>query len=368
MKILEIYDKVERVVSKLPEPLQKPILKEISPIKDLFLLQRAPRLVLLGEAATGRMQFINALFNAEALTPADERTTTTGWHEIARIGKGRLQLLDARAPADIGTLQNALVAQPPDLFVYLRSHGQSPDAFEADLDHAAAVLRAGRAGSPPTVLGLLLGGDPADDLARQRFHSGLHSRAELSAALKTTVALPHIPDASLDALALEHDRLADVITNQLPVNARLEMARLSGARSVQTQIAGTLIKSTTAVCAAIGAQPIPLADFPILTGLQVGMVTGIMYISGRDLNARLAAEFLAAVGANIGAALMLREGARAALKFVPFWGNAVSGAIAGAGTYAMGKSASSYFIGGASLQEARRSFRRWKTDAPRLKR
>ena len=76
----------------------------------------------------------------------------------------------------------------------------------------------------------------------------------------------------------------------------------------------------TAICAAIGAQPIPLADFPILTSLQATMVAAIMHISGREMSAKLAGEFMAAVGANVGLGLALREGARAAVKFLPVLG------------------------------------------------
>ena len=40
---LSLYDKLEKLVRHLPESLQGPILREITPIKTLFLLQRAPR-------------------------------------------------------------------------------------------------------------------------------------------------------------------------------------------------------------------------------------------------------------------------------------------------------------------------------------
>src|SRR5438477_4043177 len=117
-----------------------------------------------------------------------------------------------------------------------------------------------------------------------------------------------------------------------------------------------LIKSTTAICAAVGAQPIPLADMPILTSLQLLMVSGIMYISGREKSLRGATEFMAALGANVGVGMLLREGARAVLKFFPGWGNVVCGMVAGAGTYAIGRAAVGYFIEGVSLGEAKRTY------------
>jgi uncharacterized protein (DUF697 family) len=110
----------------------------------------------------------------------------------------------------------------------------------------------------------------------------------------------------------------------------------------------------TAISAAIGAQPIPLADFPILTGLQVVMVAGVMYLGGRELSVRSAAEFCAAMGTNISLAMVLRESARAAVKIVPGWGNAISGGVAAAGTYAIGRTATEVFVEGKALTEARR--------------
>ena len=143
----------------------------------------------------------------------------------------------------------------------------------------------------------------------------------------------------------------------LPMEARLEFARASGEAPAQREIAAALTRSTTAVCAAIGMQPIPLADFPILTSLQVLMVSGIVHTTGREWNGRLVRDFLGALGVNVGLGLVFRESARAAMKLVPGWGNAVSGAVAGAGTYAIGRAATVFFIEGASMEESRRQFR-----------
>jgi uncharacterized protein (DUF697 family) len=134
------------------------------------------------------------------------------------------------------------------------------------------------------------------------------------------------------------------------------MIRISRDRAAQKQIAQTLVKSTSAVCAAIGAQPIPLADLPILTALQLMMVSGIMYISGRERSVRAATEFVAALGVNVGAGMVLREGTRAVLKFFPGWGNVVCGMVAGAGTYALGNAAIVYFLEGVTLRDARRTY------------
>jgi len=54
--------------------------------------------------------------------------------------------------------------------------------------------------------------------------------------------------------------------------------------------------------------------------------------------------------------MVLREGARALLKFFPGWGNIVCGAVAGAGTYAIGRASIVYFVEGLTLKDARRAY------------
>lgn len=135
---------------------------------------------------------------------------------------------------------------------------------------------------------------------------------------------------------------------------RLEAARRSSDPAVKREAAAAVVNACVTLCTAIGTEPIPLADFPILTSLQVSMVAAVIYISGRTMSRKIAVEFIAALGTNVGAGLFLREGSRAILKIFPVWGNAISGAIAGAGTYAIGRSATAYFIDGGSIQAAKK--------------
>src|ERR1700751_359879 len=94
------------------------------------------------------------------------------------------------------------------------------------------------------------------------------------------------------------------------------------------------------------------------------MVAGVMHIGGRELSLRAAAEFVGALGMNIGVGMVFRESARAAVKVLPGWGNTISGGIAAAGTYGIGRAATSYFIDGLALSEVRRflgrRLKRWR--------
>jgi uncharacterized protein (DUF697 family) len=186
------------------------------------------------------------------------------------------------------------------------------------------------------------------------------------------VHLLQVVEIQADAADNAARQFMTLLARNMPNEARVEMARIANEHTVQAEIAQTLVKSTTAICAAIGAQPIPLADLPILTALQLMMVSGIMYISGRERSLRAATEFVTALGVNVGAGMILREGARALLKFFPGWGNVVCGAVAGAGTYAIGRSAIVYFLEGLTLGEARRTYlssrkKRARPEPPALK-
>jgi uncharacterized protein (DUF697 family) len=179
------------------------------------------------------------------------------------------------------------------------------------------------------------------------------------------IELPLVASQSAEAAtssAASH--LMTLLTRELPNEARVEMIRLSRDRQAQTEIAQGLVKSASAISTAIGAQPIPLADLPILTTLQLVMVSGIMYIAGRERSLRAATEFIGALGVNVGAGMVLREGTRAVLKFFPGWGNVVCGMVAGAGTYAIGRAAIVYFLEGVSLGDARRTYLRSRKKKP----
>src|SRR5204862_948102 len=119
--------------------------------------------------------------------------------------------------------------------------------------------------------------------------------AQLREVLKTQ---PAIRDRLLkviqftDMHSAEARELLSILAEKLPNQAKIEMIRISRDREAQHHVAQMLIKSTTAICTAIGAQPIPLADMPILTALRVVMVYGSMFICGLELRLSVAIAFM----------------------------------------------------------------------------
>ena len=356
--LLALYEKLERLVQRLPEKLQSPIMREITPIKTLFLLQRPPRVVLLGSPGVGKSDLVNTLVGGDALEPSEELLHGGAWQNIMRGGHGSIRVLDARQPVSLSAAQTALASEAPDAYLLLGGRDADEEALRDAVEHAARLIEFAdlRHELRPRVLAVQLG---PDDLARARLNTIAHADKLLEGRLVGTIAV--------DDPQVSHQRLAALVAAELPSEAQLEMARLTGNRALQKEIAQVVVKSVSAICGAVGAQPIPLADFPILTSLQASMVAGVMYISGRDVSTRAAGEFTAALGANLGTGLVLREGARAVLKVVPIWGDLVAGGIAAAGTYAVGRAAIAYFIEGVSIKDARGLFRRDRRKKPLLK-
>ena len=257
------------------------------------------------------------------------------WTEWTIPGQGTVSILDARDAGDSTEtqIQEELRREPADVVFFF-------DDGELNLN--------GPIDAPPgatKIIGLSLGSARRVTELEQALDVQPRVRDHLLAVLRIT-----------ESQSAETRRLMSLLAAELPNQAKIEMIRISSDRHAQLHVAQMLIKSTTAICAAIGAQPIPLADLPVLTALQVLMVSGIMYISGRERSLRAATEFIAALGANVGVGMLLREGTRAMLKFFPGWGNVVCGMVAGAGTYAIGRAATAYFLEGASLKEAKQTY------------
>jgi len=370
--LLGIYEKIEALIARLPGPLQKAILQELRPIKQIFLAQRPARLALLGDANANASALISALLGSELALIAPH--TDPGWINYEQRLKGGFRVLDARRLNQTSLawsdLARALSEEEPDVILFLVSGTASTDlSFECEQATRVLDFLHQRFQKRVPLIGVVdLPGTTSPEIADKRrteLQGWLSSQPALASHFVRAIAVSSFVRFRLDgSLDIERDErrnireLAELMTRELPDDAQVEMARLFGAKDVQKDLSNRLIRAVTAMSAAIGAQPIPLADFPILTTLQFMMVAGVMHISGRELSLKAAGEFIGALGVNIGVGMVFREGARAAVKLLPGWGNAISGGVAAAGTYGIGRAAGAYFIDGISLGEVRKLFRR----------
>jgi uncharacterized protein (DUF697 family)/GTPase SAR1 family protein len=405
LKVLaRAIERIEELLERLPLDVAKEVRVRIATLRTLLLDKRPPALVLVGRRGAGKSSVVNALFGAK-VAELGHVTAQTGrgrWYEYEREG-GALSILDTRgmqegsAPAEADPAKTALEsiaielrAKAPDLVLFVAKATEVDAAVDADLDALEQVyeeIRRAHRIEPPLVVAAthcdLLEPKsvrlhrPADEpreeidekirhvtLAEHTLARRVDARPRLrerrAATLGVSVYMSWRPDGRLRAdERWRVEDLAVALFRNLPDAGRAELARVTRARAVQEELATTLTKATAAVCAAIAAAPIPVADIVPLTALQVGLVAGIAWIGGRSLDRSGATEFLAGVGANVGMAFVLREAFRALMKIVaPGGGPLVSATMAFTGTTAVGAAARAYFIRGLSMADARRVFQR----------
>jgi small GTP-binding protein len=145
---------------------------------------------------------------------------------------------------------------------------------------------------------------------------------------------------------------ANIATDLIPalIDASPEAALAIGRElpEFRRQAALRVIRNASLVSLAAGLEPIPLVDIPIILGNQIRMVLRLGALYGEPLSAQHMRELIGTMATG----LALRYLAEEAAKLVPVGGDFVSGAIAGAGTWAIGMVMLEYFEGGKQLTPA----------------
>jgi len=225
------------------------------------------------------------------------------------------------------------------------------DATEGVRQRDVEIIQQLRDGAKPFVVALnktdLLAGD-VDELA-----------ARVAARLHITDVTP-ISAQTGDNIAEE---LIPAIINTSP-EAALVLGRLLP--QYRRSAANKLVRNAALVSLAVGLQPIPLVDIPILLSNQIRMTLRIAAVYGEPVTAQHLREIMTTVAGG----LILRYLAEELAKAAPIGGDLVSGAIAAAGTYALGQVAIEYFENGKRLSRKQinemfnRYYRRYREEHP----
>jgi predicted GTPase len=397
-------ERIEELLERLPLATGKDARLRIATLRQVLLEKRPPALVLVGRRGAGKSSVVNALFGAK-VAELGHVTAQTGkgrWYQYER-GGGTMSILDTRGvqegsvPAEADSAKTALEsiaielrAQAPDVVVFVAKASEVDAAIDADLDaleHVYDEIRRAHRLEPPLIAVVThcdllepkatrlhaTDREPEPDVEEKKRHvaAAEHAlsrkidareklRPRLVATLGTSVYMSWKSDGALRSdERWRVDDLAVTLFRHLPDASRAELARATQVRVIQEDLATSLTQATAAVCAGVGAAPIPFADTIPLTALQAGLVAGIAWIGGRSADKKGTTEFVGALSANLGLALGLREGFRQLMKVIaPGGGSIVSATIAFTGTMAIGAAAKAYYIRGVSLADARRVFRR----------
>lgn len=402
--IAENIRRIEEMLRFLPlhESTVAELRAKIGLLRTILLEQRAPALALVGRRGAGKSSLVNALFGAKVAEVGHVKAQTGRgkWFEH-KTERGSITVLDTRGiqegstPAEKDVSKDAIASivvelkkKVPDVILFLVKATEADSAIDADLnalERVYAEIEREHRFRPPLVAIAThcdvlepkatrlhkASEEPAEDIEEKlarvsevehHLETKIKDRPKLAPHLVWTRGLStYISFAKDDKVRADErwrvEELVGTLFKHLPDAGRGTLVRIARVRGLQEELANNLTRAAAAICAGVAALPIPVADVIPITTMQITLVAGIAWLSGRPLDRKAAAEFLGAMGANVGLGFAFREGARALIKFVfPGAGSMVSGAVAFAGTLAIGAAARNYFLRGGSIEDAKKTF------------
>lgn len=273
--------------------------------------------VIIGRPNTGKSTLFNKL-KGETLSPVSAQAGST--RTLVRTDFGPFTLVDT--PGHLPDVMESGMEQASVLVFLIDA---SKGLQEEDKTLYQEIKRLDK----PTIVAInkidSLKGVNSDNLATEiAVLLDLPGVIPISAKNGTNVAeelIPLIIDASPDA--------AIAIGRELPAYRR--------------EAAQRVIRNSTLINLAAGLEPIPFIDIPILLGTQIRLVLRIAALYGEPLDDAEARKRARELIATVASGLSLRLLAEQAAKAVPFGGNFVAGAIAGAATWSIGHVALEYY-------------------------
>jgi uncharacterized protein (DUF697 family)/predicted GTPase len=139
------------------------------------------------------------------------------------------------------------------------------------------------------------------------------------------------------------ERLKQVLVEVLPHAYRQTLLTLEEAthelQDLYARHAMPHIVAYSTLAASAGAIPIPWMDLFILPGIQTRMIYHLAQLYGQPLTATRFLELASTTGIGV----LVRQGIRELVKFIPGVGSVVGGVFAGASTFALGKAFCYYY-------------------------
>lgn len=394
------FSQIKKQIDKLPlkgKSKQK-MLSKLGELKELTVEAREPRIALVGRRGAGKSSLINALFGEERqMVSAVQAGTGRGkwlWYpseddrkirllDSRGLGESEKPLEEAEAETAFSQLRNEVEEVQPDVFLFLVKAKEADARIDEDLqelNRLRAFIREVHQYDVPVIcvvtqvdeldppyykeLPLDANEEKADNIRTSMKLMEKRFEENDIPLLRTIPVSTYVSFGSDGKIAYDMrwnvDTLAEYLVDILPNEAKLKTAKAAKASSAKKKAAQKVILTISGMALIVGIEPIPLADLPLITALQALMIMTIAYIAGREVNRSAAAEFIGALGANLGVAFLVREGVRSAAKLIPAAGNMISGAVAGGVTYGIGQAGVTYYIEGNDLSRAKKAFEKGK--------
>lgn len=414
LKLEDILDSLpDAIPDKTKDMLKNTILgdKDLKNLMDGIDSHRPPRIFLIGRTGVGKSSLINALCGSYVAKVSDTRSCTEG-AEIYQCKDGDrvlMEILDTRGIAESESLDSDVSAEEmlinqinefsPDVAIMMLNCSHRDDII-TDVEFMKKVAK-DYASTNDLRLPIVVVVNKCDEMAPARFKNAedypknkiekinevvqYYKGIIIKNGLKIDNIIPvaslidwqtpdgmevaveeidNLPKHDIENLQIAFDgryrieELLDILEEAIQdFEAQMGLRMAARLNDVVIRISKHLNKIFTGISATVAVTPIPTSDIYVLIALQCILVMLIASLSGRDVSFETAKEFIFSVGGVTGAGYGLRLAAQQASKFInavwPGAGSAVSAAIAGAGTNAIGRAAIAYYIDGKSIEDAK---------------
>ncbi len=320
-------ERAEKLLDRMPS-IPKPLRSLLQAVYDRARStfdRDSVDIAIVGPVNSGKSSLLNALMGQEVATvsPVPGTTRESHWTPVGPFHIADTPGMD-EADGEARTRNAMEAAQAADMILLLFDAGSGITAGSRAIHDQIKGL------GKPTLVAL-----NKMDLVR-----GRETESRLSAEELLGVSVVPISCKT-------GERLGDLMKALVLLDPRVINDMVDLLPQYQREVARQRVATSAALSAAVGWEPLPVADIVPLTVIQGLMVLEIGKLYGYEISMTRARELIGVFAGG----MVLREGYRQVIKLLPFAGSLTSAAYAAAGTAALGMAAIAWFESGGHMSE-----------------